>query len=584
MNLKISVVQLAPEVGHLKINLDKIKGKIEEAKKQKADLVVFPSMCFAENYGDKLYSSEFRKELLAYNEEIVKLSKGIQLVWGNVAEKEGKLYKAAYYAWDEEVKQVHYKNVLNDTQTSTESRYFSKEKTKEWDVFSIVKEDVENKVVLVLEDELFDEECWKQLEKNSVDYCIHLDSCPWTIEDENQVFNQAKQLVEQQGVKQFLHVNCAGMQNTGKNVLIYDGKSFIYSKNQQVSFLNDGFKEEIATNTEVFDHRVNNKLLKGLIEAIKEFDRQILPYRPKWIIGLSGGLDSSVNAALLTMALGPERICAYNLATRYNSENTKANAANQASALGIELRNGYISEVVEATVNTAKVYGYQDEQMPTLVHENIQARIRGHMLSTFAQIENGVIVNNGNKIEVALGYATLYGDAIGALGPIGDLTKVQLFELSHQINAEWGKEVVPERLLPIVKEDEVLWEMAPSAELKENQYDPMKWFYHDWLISQLTDKNKDVEEIMEAYLENKLQNTEVARWIKYYHLDQGAAFIQDLEWVLRQMRLAVFKRIQSVPIVKVSRNAYGSNSHEVQGNFDATAKYQELKEKILNLR
>lgn len=583
MNLKISVVQFAPETGHLKVNLDKIKEKISEAKRQNADVVIFPSMCFGECYGDKLYSHQFCHELMNCNDEIEKLSEDIRIVWGNIAKKEEKLYKAAYYAYDGMIKQVHLKCVLNDQQVSTESRYFSKNK-QDYEVISIDKGNVENKVLLVLEDELFDEECLKQIKQKQADYCIHLDSCHWTMEAEEKVFNQAKSIVDGGIVKQFIHVNCAGMQNTGKNVLIYDGKSFVYAKERQY-FLTDGFEAEMMLiGEEPFDHRVENKLLKGLTVAIKEFDRQILPYRPKWIIGLSGGLDSSVNAALLTMALGAERICAYNLATRYNSENTKANAANQASALGIELRNGYISDVVEATVNTAKVYGYRDNQMPTLVHENIQARIRGHMLSTFAQIENGVIVNNGNKIEVALGYATLYGDAIGALGPIGDLTKVQLFELSHQINAEWGKEVIPERLLPIVKEDEVIWEMAPSAELKENQYDPMKWFYHDWLISQLTDKNVDVEDIMQAYLKDKLQSTEVARWIKYYHLDQGEAFIQDLEWVLRQMRLAVFKRIQSVPIVKVSRNAYGSNCHEIQGNFDVSTKYQELKEKILKLK
>lgn len=583
MNLKISVVQLAPEVGHLKVNLNKIKEKIDEAKKQKADLMLFPSMCLGDYYGDKLYSYEFRNELLHCNDEIGKMSKDIHLVWGNIAEKENKIFKAIYYACDGVVKHVQFSHVLNNQQTSFESRYFSKI-NQDYDVISIEKGNVKNKILFGLENELFDEECLNKMKEKKADYFIHLDSRPWTIEGEDEVFNQAKKLMDCGLSKQFIYVNCAGMQNTGKNVLIYDGKSFVYSDDEKVCFLNDGFKEEMALIEKQFDHRISNKLLNGLVVAIQEFDRQILPYQPKWIIGLSGGLDSSVNAALLTMALGKDRICAYNLATCYNSENTKANAANQANALGIELRNGYISDVVEATVNTLKIYGYQDEQMPTLVHENIQARIRGHMLSSFAQIENGVIVNNGNKIEVALGYATLYGDAIGALGPIGDLTKVQLFELAHQINAQWGKEVVPERLLPIVEEEKLIWEMAPSAELKDNQYDPMKWFYHDWLISQLTDKNVDVEEIMEAYLKDKLQSSEVARWIQYYHLDQGEAFIQDLEWVLRQMRLATFKRIQSVPIVKVSRNAYGSNCLEVQGSFDATLKYQELKALILNMK
>ncbi len=566
MSLKTVIAQLATEAGHLNVNYVQMMQAIEQAKENQADLIVFPELCLSGScVGDKWYSDEFVRDLVMYNDKITALSEGIAIVWGNIIHQQGKLYDAVLCALDGKIIHVECKKQLCDEGIANEHRYFTAGTTC---TDPLVLKNHQIRFVIGSEE-------FKNLE--DCDLVIHVDASSWTLEDDGMYDAKMKELA----LKKVIHVHCAGVQNTGKNVVLFDGGSAVYENGLCTHRLNDGFVQEIVLIDEKFDHRIEHKLMKGLVSAIREFDRQTLPYGPKWIIGLSGGLHSSVNAALLSMALGSKRICAYNLATKYNSEHTKDNASNLAEALGIELRNGYISEVVDATVKTAEIYGYQEEKMATLVHENIQARIRGHLLSTFAQIENGVIVNNGNKIEVALGYATMYGDSIGAIGPIGDLTKVQLFDLSHEINAYFGKEVIPERLLPVVDEQSLTWEMAPSAELREAQYDPMKWFYHDWLIDQLTDKHVEVEQIMEDYLSGALMNSVVGRWLKYYHLDEGKRFIEDLEWVLRQMRVAVFKRVQGVPIVKVTHKSFGSNCHEVQGTFDVSKRYLKLKEDIL---
>jgi len=566
MSLKTFIAQLAVEAGHLNENFKQMSEMIAEAKKEQAELIVFPELCVSGScVGDKWYKGEFLRDLEKYNEQITALSEGIAVVWGNVIEQEGKLYNAALCALDKQIIHVECKKRLCDDGISSEHRWFTAgEASSEGLMLN------GNRIQFVIGSEEFDD-------AKEYDLVIHVDSSAWSLEDEGAY--DAK--MEKLSLKKVIHVQCAGVQNTGKNVVLFDGGSAVYENGICTHRLSDGFVQESALIGECFDHKIKHKLMNGLVTAIREFDRQTLPYGPKWIIGLSGGLDSSVTAALLSMAVGSKRICAYNLATKYNSENTKDNASKLAEALGIELRNGYISEVVDATVKTAEIYGYKEENMATLVHENIQARVRGHLLSTFAQIENGVIMNNGNKIEVALGYATMYGDSIGAIGPIGDLTKVQLFELSHEINDYFGKEVIPERLLPVVNEDSMTWEMAPSAELREAQYDPMKWFYHDWLIDQLTNRNVEVEQIMEDYLSGALMNSSMGRWLKYYHLDEGKRFIEDLEWVLRQMRVAVFKRVQGVPIVKVTRKSFGTNYQEVQGTCDVSMRYLKLKEEIL---
>ena len=572
MTLKIALGQLLVESGHPSVNVQKIKNMIAQAKEDGVDIIVFPQMCIGGYFlADKWYSSEWRKELLFYNEEIAGCSDGIGVVWGNIYEEKGIVFDAGYYAHNQEITYIQPKQNLQQTGVYNDGRYLTAQASNCAFVFE--KDGQQHILGIVVGDDLYNDKVMERLV--ACDYILHIESKPWTLDDENKKDERVATLLPK-----VYSVNAVGMQNTGKNIVMFDGKSCVYEKGVRVCTLRDDFTEEYAV-CDYYDHSKKYKLLNCLVRAIQEFDRQIMGYNPKWIIGLSGGLDSSVTAALLTMALGSERVCGYNLATKYNSQKTKDNAQNEADALGIKIRNGYISDIHKATTETMHIYGYNDEQMPTLVHENIQARIRGNVLSTFSQIENGVIMNNGNKIEVALGYATLYGDSIGAMSPLGDLTKVQLFELSRQINAKFEKEIIPERLLPVVTENELLWEMAPSAELKDNQYDPMKWFYHDWLISKLTDSKCNVEDIMESYLDGSLLQSEVGRWIKHYHLDEPKAFIDDLEWVLRQMRIAIFKRIQMPPIVMVTNSAYGSNHLEIQGTWDVTRRYQELKEKIL---
>jgi NAD+ synthase (glutamine-hydrolysing) len=230
------------------------------------------------------------------------------------------------------------------------------------------------------------------------------------------------------------------------------------------------------------------------------------------------------------------------------------------------------------------LYGYPEERLGGLVQENIQARVRGHMLSTFAAVEGGVIMNNGNKIEAALGYATLYGDAVGAIAPIGDVTKVRLSNISRIINRRLGVEAVPMNLVPEETEDGYNWETVPSAELKDAQRDPMKWFYHDWLVERLLDEEGfGIEDLMEGYLNDRLQSSVVAKWVHFYGLDDPQAFIEDIEWVLKQMAGSAFKRVQMPPTIMVVRNAYGYENRENQVRFERTARYEDLKRRILSM-
>lgn len=609
--MKIALGQMNVHAGKISKNVETMLSMIQKAKENKADLIVFPELCVSGYLlADKWLDDDFIETALSANQKIKEASDEIGIIWGNVSTFDGikgrdgrkARCNTAYFAYNKEWVQREnqllpgqYIKCLNpDYRIFEDSRYFLS--ALEYAKKNHLKEEEMTSPFLFKGKRLGLEVCedlWSgdyqfdptsEYKKNKCDMIINISSSPWTLNKEKGREKQIKYHASNEFMP-FVYVNNVGMQNSSKTVCIFDGNSSVYDKNGiLISNCNDAFKEELKI---VKLHEINktsyctNKLLKGLLTAIQEFDEQVFEKRFKWIIGLSGGLDSSVNAALLTMALGNKRVIGLNMATRYNSHTTIDNAHQLANALEIECRDGIIQPLVESQIECLKQY--TSTNISDFTIENIQARIRGSILGAISQIENGVIVNNGNKIEGALGYATLYGDTIGCLAPLQDLTKVQLFELSHQINETLHKEVIPTNLLPIITDKGIDWEMPPSAELKNNQLDPMKWFYHDEIIRRITEyPGYGIEDLMEQYLNKSIYETELGKWIHYYQLDKPKAFIDDLEWVLNKFELGVFKRLQTPPIVMVSRGCFGSDFRENQVKYEKSTRYLKLKEAILH--
>lgn len=619
--MKIAMAQTRVVSAHMEENFQNIKKQVELAKKEDADIIVFPEMCVSGYLlQDKWLDHEFCEYVNSYNEKIKDLSEGIGIVFGNLyydtianinKGRDGRKtrYNAVLFAYNKEwVKKennvldgLHIKHLNPDYRIFDDSRYFLsgielsqmlyEQKEHLISPFLFTKDDKTYRIGLEACEDMWSSDYSVDVTaiyaEQNVDFILNVSSSPYTLNKEisrdKRIKEHASYLKEK--MIPFIYVNVCGMQNTGKNFVVFDGGSTVYNKHgERVFSMNDQFKQELG----FYDFQLSNvytpsktKIMDALTCAIKEVDAQMFNASLKWIIGLSGGIDSSINACLLVKALGKERVIGYNMASAYNSLTTKNNARILADALGIEIREGSIEKLNEASIETMQAYNYKDEYS-SLVYENIQARIRGHLLSTFASIEGGVIINNANKIEVALGYCTLYGDCIGALSPLGDLTKVQCFEIARQCNEYFGKEVISKTLIPEVDGDDIKWDMPPSAELKDAQLDPMKWFYHDEIIRHLLDyPTAKIEDIMQSYLDDSIYESTLGKWIHYYHLDDPKAFIDDLEWLLRTMYNAVFKRIQMPPIVMLSRGAFGSDYRESQLGFVRTKRYETLKANIL---
>lgn len=615
--MKIALGQMNVRTGKLQDNLHTMLSMVEKAKQEKADLIVFPEMAVSGYLlCDKWLDADYCDSILEINEILKEASDGIGIIWGNLGRfenirgRDGRIARCncAFFAYDKQwVKKennlyegIYVKYLNPDYRVFDDSRYFysalelanrlNQKENFMTSPFIFEKDGKVTRIGLEICEDLwsgdYNFDPTSEYIKQESDLIINLSSSPWTKNKELGRDKQIKKHVSRHGkFIDFVYVNAVGMQNQSKTVVVFDGGSSVYNSNgDKVISCNDSFEEEckIVDLKEVsLSQPCDNKLCKALITAIQEFDDQVFNKRFRWLIGLSGGLDSSINAALLTLALGKERVLALNMATKYNSSTTIDNAHLEAQALGIECRDGMIQKLVEEQINCLNQY--TDTTISEFAIENIQARIRGSILGGISQIENAVIINNGNKVEGAFGYATLYGDTIGCLAPIQDCTKVDLFELAHSINKIYGKEVIPYNLLPEIQGDEIKWEMPPSAELKNNQKDPMKWFYHDELVQRYTEyPGYGFENLMQAYLDGSIKQQPIWKWIQYYGLDDPKLFIEDLEWVMNKLELGVFKRLQTPPIVLVSRGAFGSDFRENQSKYEKTKRYNQLKEAILH--
>ena len=616
--MKIAIAQLNIRSGQIDHNLNSMKQKIDQAVLDQADIIVFPEMCVGGYLlSDLFLQKSYISQLLKANDLIKSWSKDIGIIWGNISHfdelkgnRDGRYnrYNTAFFAYQGEwVKKEnnhlnghYFKHCLPDYRFFDDSRYFKSgmdyalenhiELKDSINPFIFEKDHQITRIGLEVCEDLWSKDYNVNptaiYVDHKVDFIINISSSPWTLNKELSREKRIKEHVQIHGDKMvpLVYVNACGMQNNGKNVLVFDGDSTIYQKDGRVlAQLNDDFNEDC----QVFDlkqtyqtHITHNKLLNALVVAIREFDQQVLTFKPKWIIGLSGGIDSSVNVALLCMALGSDRVIGYNMASRYNQAKTKNIAYETAKKLNVEYYAGSIEQLVQTTENT--LIEYNINPVEGLAYENIQARLRGHLLSSFASYKGGVICNNGNKVECALGYATLYGDTIGALSPLGDCTKLQVFELAKSINDYYQDEIINQNLIPSITEGKIEFGFAPSAELRDNQIDPMKWGYHDWLVQYFIQyPSHNILDWLKIYQSGEWRKTEVASWMIYYGLDNPKAFIEDIRWFMKSWHSAIFKRIQFPPIVTISRGSFGFDYRESQIPYIENHEIKELIETIL---
>ncbi len=398
-----------------------------------------------------------------------------------------------------------------------------------------------------------------------------------------------------------IYVNNVGIQNNGKTIFTFDGASSIYDSHGNVITIDKPFEEseltfDIPFNNEPFGKPVKLQdddiatIAKALQYGTKKF--MDLCGISRITIGISGGIDSAVVAAIYSCIVAPEDMLLINMPGTYTSDTTRNLALHLANELGCCYAEIPIEDSMKLTINqidnlkliTPAGTAEQTLRLSELNIENIQARDRSsRILAAAASAFGGAFTCNANKAEATIGYTTLYGDLGGFLANIADLWKGEVYQLAQYLNEHlFGREVIPQGSIDIVPSAE----LSSSQNVDQGQGDPLIYAYHDLLFKSWVERwnRATPEDNLNWYVNNKLED-ELGYTGKIDDLfDSPKAFIDDLEcwWNLYQ-GMGIAKRIQAPPILAVKRRAFGFDHRESQMGPRYTKSYMELRKKMLEL-
>ena len=528
---KIAYAQMKVVAGHPDVNTRKILNLIYKARAGGAKVVIFPSEAVPGNMiGDTEKQRSFIYECLNCGDEIAAASKDIIVFFGNVdanginnyfCTRNGKFVDAAALPWD--IKPVFEYGMCVEADFFTD--YFS-------EPFRFGR---------------------KPYERSAMD-------------------------------SPFIRVGAVGVQNTGKTLYTYDGASAVFNSRGELVQRAEPFAEclnfvelneidrmpvltpPVETETE--------KIYRALHYGVKEFLEQIGV--SKVVVGVSGGIDSAVAAALYVQVVGEENVYLVNMPSRFNSATTKGLSEQLAKNLGCKYFVVPIQESVDWTVKQLEGVGLS---VSDFVKENIQARDRSaRILAAVAASVGGVFTCNANKAETTVGYATLYGDEAGFLSALADLWKYQVYDLARYMNEKiYGFEAIPQGIIDIVPSAE----LSTAQNVDEGKGDPLRYDYHDYLLRAFAENNRTPEEILLWYAAGELEdNIGCKGGLVEKYFPTAQAFIADLErWWKAFTGMGVAKRIQSPPIIAVTNTPYGARQ-ESQNGTHFTRAYRELKAEL----
>lgn len=629
--IKICSCQLEVEAGQPSVNLAKMLSLIEEAKKNNADIIVFPEMAVPGYFiGDTWDSSSFLRDCEDCGRELIEAADGIVVIFGNIAidwqkkNRDGRerKYNALFVAQNKQLLSAEnavypfaIKTLHPNYREFDDSRYFCSTTMLATELRKDVR-DLIKPFTLNIKGKLFSIGCvlcedgWNDdyplspidilCAGKKPDIIFNISASPYTLGKNNKRHRIFSRHAKVNNVP-IVYVNKVGIQNNGKTVYTFDGSSTVYAAdgsiaayampyqeiNQYIGFpLKQRAVQDLASDIEKDDIAC---IYKALVYGISKFLQKI--HMRKVVIGISGGIDSAVAAALYSKTIGPENVLLVNMPSVYNSSTTKDLARDMAENLGCAYAVVPIQESVDYTIKqftSIKIY-HASANVPERIKissftaENIQARDRSaRVLAGLAAAIGAGFTCNANKAETTVGYSTLYGDQAGFLATLADLWKYQIYGLAHYINkVVYQKEVIPQAVIDIV----------PSAELSANQNvdegkgDPLKYPYHDYLFRAFVERwDKATPEDILTWYSNGILEEKIgcAPGLVKKYFATAAEFIADLErWWNLFSGMAVAKRIQAPPIMAVSRRAYGFDQREAQNGPYYTRKYAVLKRQLL---
>lgn len=537
--MKVTIAQINTTNGDIAGNTSKVIAAIEKARSDGSDLVVFPEVVtHGYTSQDWFQDADIISSALDPLESIIAATRGITAVVGTIRpndEKDGRrLYNAAAVIHDGRLLGFADKTLLPEYDVFDDPRYF--EPSDHRRIFDV------NGVklgVVVCEDFWNDKTFWKErlYESDPTDEVIGM-GADIIVSVNASPYNKGKIKLRCDMVahraklqkKPIVFVNLVG----GNDGIIFDGASLIADQEGDIILQASAFEEFVETveldvrkpDTRGITGGEIDSIHRALVLGIRDYAAK--NGFKKAVLGLSGGIDSGLVAALAAEALGPENLLCVMMPSPFSSEGSVRDSEELIRNLGCQGRTEPISDAFEVLLRQLELHK-PTKGGESLAAENIQSRLRGVILMAISNAEGHLLLTTGNKSELAVGYCTLYGDTNGGLAVLGDVLKTEVWQIARQINKYAGRELIPEKII----------DKKPSAELAPNQFDQDSLPPYELM-----------DPILRMYFEQKASPAEIIA---------AGHDAERVYWILNKVEHPAneFKRQQLPPTLIISKNAIG---------------------------
>jgi len=527
-SIKINIAQINPIVGDLNNNAQTIIDLSREAYESGTHLIVFPELALIGYPPEDLLLREgFIDQVESTIKHILtQLPEDISVLFGAPSRAQGVLYNSAYLIQQGRAHTYH-KQRLPNYGVFDEKRYFESGS----DAF--VFECQQTKIGVVICEDAWEAEPVAAAVKQGAQTIISLNASPFQLEKHQQRIKTIQKRVSENKVN-FIYVNAVG----GQDELVFDGGSFVMDASGSITHQLPFFQTLAHSLDQGLLQNANEPVEKTIYDALVLSTKDYIQKNGVFngaVIGLSGGIDSALTLAIAVDALGAEHVQAIMMPYEYTSSMSLEDAKAQASSMKVDYHEINIHSMVDSfNAQLSPLFTGSDADT---TEENLQARIRGTLLMAVSNKSGKIVLTTGNKSEMAVGYATLYGDMSGGFAPLKDIAKTLVYRLANYRNSI--DYVIPGRVI----------DREPSAELAPDQVD------QDSLPPYA-----ELDAILELFVEQKQSIDHITR--------QG----HNLDTVKRISNMVLnneYKRRQSAPGPKVSQNAFGK-----ERRYPMTSKFQ----------
>jgi NAD+ synthetase len=568
--MRIALAQLNPVSGDIDGNAEALIRAVRDASRHGADIVVTPEMVVP-GYciGDLLEDRAFLEANERAMQRIAQASKGLTTVVGFIdcdyaaRSDTGTIrkYNAGAVVRDGQVLQRARKTLLPNYRYFDDKRFFTPADNRE-PVDVMVGSGHQRVGVSICEDmwdEFYRVKPLAELAAKGAEVVLNINASPFYPGKRDERDALIRRHI-QQIRKPLVYVNTVGAADNGKNIIPFDGESLVYDAKGRLIALGRQFAEDLLIiDLDGREHPAlelpkvdrDRELYEALRMALRDYMRKTGFTHAT--LGLSGGIDSALALALAVDTLGSEQVTAFNMPSKYNTEVTRSIAERVAVNLGVRYGVIPIQGIGDEITEVFEEHAHPIAR--SLTRENLQARIRGLLMMAESNDTGALLISCGNETEIALGYATLYGDMCGGLSLIGDLSKTDVYRLARYANRRHGSEIIPREVFEIV----------PSAELAEGQFDPFDYAVVAPVVGELVERRLSPAELVTRFELRELDRTRFlpdAQGRTVYDKHSAASFRRVVEDAYGRIRRSVYKRLQGPPIVAVSERAFGFDLRE----------------------